>query len=111
MARERINSVTAEEYVWRIRIRCSSHLDGWIKDCFSGLTITHQENGSTLLRGELMDMAAFYGLMMGLRDTGIMLLSLQAERIERHIGSGMDITTEEEIQDEKQKSSSIGKRR
>jgi hypothetical protein len=53
------------------------HLDidwsGW----FEGLTIAHNDNGETLLSGQIRDQAAFYGLLAKVRDMGLCLNSVK----------------------------------
>jgi hypothetical protein len=53
------------------------HLDmdwsGW----FEGLTITHNDQGETVFSGWLRDQAAFYGLLVKLRDMALVLLSVK----------------------------------
>lgn len=72
----------ALDYNWQIRVRTASYLEGWIKDCFDELEISHEKNGSSLLTGELPDVSAVYGLILHLRDAGIELLSLSVDRIQ-----------------------------
>lgn len=60
--------------VYRIRIEC--HLDDQWTDWFSGLTITLEENGHTLLTGPVADQAALYGLLKKIRDLGMTLVSI-----------------------------------
>jgi hypothetical protein len=43
---------------------------------FDGLTIAAQADGSTVIRGEVVDQAALHGLLQKLRDIGIPLVSL-----------------------------------
>jgi hypothetical protein len=54
-----------------------SHLDmdwsGW----FEGLTITHIDQGETLLSGQLRDQAAFHGLLTKVRDMGLFIISVK----------------------------------
>jgi hypothetical protein len=57
-------------------IRVQGHLDERWCDWFSGLTITHEENGDTLLIGSVVDQAALYGLLRKVRDLGMPLLSV-----------------------------------
>ena len=53
------------------------HLDpnwsGWLER----LTITHSDQGETILSGEIRDQAAFYGLLVKLRDMALVLLSIK----------------------------------
>ena len=45
---------------------------------FGGLTVTEEEDGTTLLDGSVPDQAAlYYGLLSRLRDLGAMLLTLE----------------------------------
>lgn len=74
------NSTVFGKYVWRIRIRTPAHLDNWLTDCFGGLLIKHNEDGTSLITGELMDMSAVYGLIIQLRDAGISIISLDVRR-------------------------------
>ena len=67
--------------MWHIHVRTEAHLDCWIKDYFDGLAVQQEKGGTTLLTGELQDMSAVYGLILRLRDAGIVLWSLRVERI------------------------------
>jgi len=69
------------EYIWKIRVRTVAHLDYWLKDCFGGLDIIHEEDGTTLISGELPDLPEVYGLILQLRDFAIVLVSLQVDRV------------------------------
>lgn len=68
-------------YGWHIEVIAGAHLDYWINDYFSGLTLRHNGDGTTVLTGELTDLPAVYGLILQLRDSGIALISLQVKRI------------------------------
>jgi hypothetical protein len=43
---------------------------------FDGFRITREPDGTTVLRGHLVDQAALHGLVQRLRDIGIPLISL-----------------------------------
>jgi len=58
------------------QIRIEGHLDAQWADWFSGLTITLEENGNTLLTGSIVDQAALFGLLKKVRDLGMPLISL-----------------------------------
>jgi hypothetical protein len=45
-------------------------------DRFDGLTITLEEDGSTLLTGPVIDQAALHGILKTVRDLGMALLSV-----------------------------------
>jgi hypothetical protein len=51
------------------------HLDNLRAAWFEGLTVTREENGSTLLTGRF-DQAALHGLLRKVRDLGMPLLSV-----------------------------------
>ncbi len=61
----------------RYRIRVRGHLAADWSVWFGGLTMTEQEDGTTLLEGAVPDQAALYGLLSRLRDLGAMLLTLE----------------------------------
>ena len=64
------------------RFRVKGHLNDRWSDWFGGLTIHHQEDGTTLLVGPVVDQAALHGVIIRIRDLGLPLLSvkLAAER-------------------------------
>jgi len=57
-------------------IRLKGHLDSHWADWFEGLTITMEEDGSTLLTGPVTDQAALHGLLKRIRDLGLTLISI-----------------------------------
>jgi NADPH:quinone reductase-like Zn-dependent oxidoreductase len=57
-------------------IRIAGHLSPQWADWFEGLTITLEEDGSTLLSGPVVDQAALYGLLKKVRDLGMPLVSV-----------------------------------
>ena len=79
---ENIKDTAADNYCWQVRVRSAAHLDNWIAECLGGIMIEHQDDGTTVLIGELTDLPAVYGLIIQLRDSGVDLLSLQVERQE-----------------------------
>lgn len=58
-------------------IRIKGHLDqrwaGWLE----GLTLTQDNDGTTLLAGPLVDQAALHGVLNKLRDLGVPIISVQ----------------------------------
>jgi len=60
------------EYEIRVAGRLASRWTTW----FDGLTITPDADGTTVIRGPVVDQAALHGLLQKLRDVGIPLISL-----------------------------------
>ena len=58
-------------------IRIKGHLGDRWADRFEGMTFTHESDGSTLLCGPLVDQAALHGVLNGIRDLGLELVSVQ----------------------------------
>ena len=58
------------------QIRIQGHLGSEWTDWFEGLTITLEDNGETLIRGQVVDQAALYGLLRKVRDLGMPLLAV-----------------------------------
>jgi hypothetical protein len=57
-------------------IRLKGHLDSQWTEWFGGLTITLEEDGTTLLSGPVADQAALHGLLKKVRDLGLPLISV-----------------------------------
>ncbi len=57
-------------------IRVNGHLGTRWAAWFDGLAITSEGDGTTVLRGSVVDQAALHGLLQKLRDVGIPLISL-----------------------------------
>ncbi len=55
---------------------------------FAGLTMTHTEQGETILRGDLVDQAALHGVLIKVRDLGLTLVSV--ERLPADESAGAD---------------------
>jgi hypothetical protein len=64
------------------QIRIQGHLSQQWTDWFEGLTITLEEDGSTLLTGPVIDQAALYGILKKVRDLAVPLLSVNSNRAE-----------------------------
>lgn len=60
----------------RYEIRIAGHLDSRWVAWFDGLSLTNQSNGTTILRGAVVDQAALHGLLQKVRDIGLPLLSV-----------------------------------
>ncbi len=67
-------SYPGQPIVYQIRIK--GHLGRQWTVWFGGLTITLEDNGITLLAGQVVDQAALHGLLRKVRDLGMPLLSV-----------------------------------
>src|SRR5215210_680365 len=70
--------VSTEDYhePGHYEIRIKGYLDDRWADWFEGLTITRENNGETLLTGQVADQAALHGLLRKVRDLGLPLISV-----------------------------------
>jgi hypothetical protein len=59
------------------RLRVKGHLRPEWAEWFDGMTITQETNGETTLSGLVADQAALHGLLVKVRDLGLMLLIVQ----------------------------------
>jgi hypothetical protein len=57
-------------------IRLKGHLDPRWSGWFDGLRLTHESDGTTVLRGPVVDQAALHGLLRKVRDLGLTLVSV-----------------------------------
>ena len=57
-------------------IRLEGHLDARWAAWFDGLNVTNEDDGTTVIRGPVVDQAALHGLLLKLRDLGTPLVSL-----------------------------------
>jgi hypothetical protein len=62
-----------------VRIRINGCIDEHWSDWFAGLTITHTDEGETVLSGVVVDQAALYGVLTMLRDLGLPLVSVNSD--------------------------------
>ena len=74
---QKSNPDTKQPTVYRIKIK--GHLGQQRMDWFEGLTITLQEDGTTLLRGSVVDQSALHGILKKIRDLGLPLLSVNPD--------------------------------
>lgn len=68
------NSLSEGGEVYEIRVR--GHLDDTWVEWFSELAMTHEEGGTTALTGPVADQPALHGLLIKIRDLGLVLVSL-----------------------------------
>ncbi len=75
-----------ENYCIRIR----GHLDDRWAEWFEGLSIVLQDDGTTLLVGEIVDQAALHGVIARVRDLGLPLISVKqhGDSDSRRMGGG-----------------------
>jgi hypothetical protein len=73
-----MNTTTAEgtPHTGWYRIQVKGHLTARWATRFDGMTLTPQDDGSTLIQGPVVDQAALHGLLAQVRDTGLPLLSV-----------------------------------
>jgi hypothetical protein len=57
-------------------LRVDGHLDDHWSACFGDLTLTHDYDGTTSLSGPVSDQAELHGLLMKVRDLGVVLISV-----------------------------------
>jgi hypothetical protein len=60
------------------KLRIAGHLDDHWSAWFDDLTLTHESDSTTSLCGYVPDQAALHGLLMKVRDLGIILISVEA---------------------------------
>lgn len=58
-------------------IRIKSHLGPGTACAFEGFTIRHEANGESVLTGPVVDQAALHGILMKIRDLGLVLVELK----------------------------------
>ena len=61
-------------------IRLKGHLDVRWADWFDGLTLTRESDGTTVLRGSVVDQAALHGVLGKVRDLGLPLIAVNRRR-------------------------------
>ncbi|MCU1380307.1 MAG: hypothetical protein JWN29_3290 [Acidimicrobiales bacterium] len=69
-------SVAEHTGIPQYEIRVDGHLASRWVDWFDGLDLTSEDDGTTVLRGPVVDQSGLHGLLQKLRDLGIPLLSL-----------------------------------
>jgi hypothetical protein len=62
----------------QIQIHVKGQIDERWSEWLDGLTITHTEEGETVLTGSILDQSALYGLIAKLRDLGLPLLAMNS---------------------------------
>ena len=60
----------------RYEIRLRGRLDARWAALLDGMALTHEPDGTTVLRGRVADQAALHGVLARLRDLGLPLISV-----------------------------------
>jgi hypothetical protein len=60
----------------RYEIRLQGHLETRWTAWFDGLSLTTDDDGTTALRGPVVDQSALHGVLQKVRDTGLPLISV-----------------------------------
>ncbi len=68
-------------------LRVEGHLDGHWSEFLGGLSMSHENDGTTILRRVVADQAELHGLLAAVRDLGVTLISLTPVEDARDAGS------------------------
>jgi hypothetical protein len=60
----------------RYEIRLTGRLDESWAEWLGGMSLSHTNDGTTVLAGRVVDQAALHGLLQKLRDLGVTLISV-----------------------------------
>jgi hypothetical protein len=60
----------------RYEIRLKGHLDSRWAAWFDGLSLSNETDGTTIIRGPVVDQSALHGLLQKVRDLGLPLVSV-----------------------------------
>jgi hypothetical protein len=60
----------------RYEIRLTGRLDAHWAAWFDGLTVSHENDGTTVIGGAIDDQAALHGVLQRVRDLGLPLVSV-----------------------------------
>jgi hypothetical protein len=58
-------------------VRVAGHLDRSWSAWFGGMVLTHEDDGTTRLRGTVTDQAQLHGVLGKVRDLGVTLVSVE----------------------------------
>ena len=72
----------------RYEIRLRGHLDSRWAAWFDGLSLSNENDGTTIIGGPVVDQAALHGLLQRVRDLGLPLLSVSQVEPGRARGTG-----------------------
>jgi hypothetical protein len=71
----------------RYEIRLTGHLDQRWASWFDGMAVSNDSDGTTVIRGYVVDQSALHGLLHKVRDIGLPLVSvvrLDADQSSQH---------------------------
>jgi hypothetical protein len=68
---------TAREEPAGYELRVGRHLDDRWAEWFGAMTITREPDGTTTMRGPVADQAALHGILIKIRDLGMVLLAVR----------------------------------
>ena len=71
-----MNEISTADGGGRYEIRLKGHLDTRWADWFDGLPLTRCSDGTTAIRGLVVDQSALHGLLQRVRDLGLPLISV-----------------------------------
>ena len=71
-----MSAISLANEAGRYEIRLKGHLDNRWATWFDGLTLTACSDGTTMIRGIVVDQSALHGLLQKVRDIGLPLLSV-----------------------------------
>ena len=69
-------STGARQEAGLYEIRLKGHLDARWAAWFDGLSLTQECDGTTVIRGSVIDQAALHGLLSKVRDLGLPLVAV-----------------------------------
>jgi len=72
-----MTSATARDEPDGYELRVGRHLDDRWADWFGDLAMTREPDGTTTLRGAVADQAALHGILIKIRDLGMVLLAVR----------------------------------
>ena len=85
---ERHTSKGGRPEAGRYAVRLAGHLEAHWATWFDGLTLSHETDGTTVIRGVVADQAALYGLLQRARDLGLPLVSVTRDETDERTRLG-----------------------
>ena len=71
-----MSDTSSDQQSLKYEIRVIGHLDPRWSAWFDGLTLSLENDGTTLISGPIVDQAALHGVLRRLRDVGLSLVSI-----------------------------------